>query len=144
LKTWPILLSSTLLLAGCIPFPHRAVATPPVSGVVTLNDQPLASASVLVCDATEVPCCEGRKQRGLTDTEGRFSVPPVEKTRWFLYVMAHRNFQWCLAVEEGGVRRTAGPFSQYTLMDSGPALEEAVACTLANDTLTCTGARLGM
>ncbi len=132
--------AASVLLAGCFPFPHRANVTPPVEGVITRSNTPVANASVTVCEATATACCVGKEQRAQTDAQGRFSVAPSRETRWMMYVMAHRQFHWCLAVEGDTPRRLDGPYSQYTLVDSGPAFSESVSCSIAQETLSCTGA----
>ena len=135
-----IVAAFSVILAGCLPFPHRANVTPPVEGVLTRLDTPIANKSVTVCEGTAVACCVGKEQSAQTDTRGRFAIPASRETRWMMYVMAHAQFHWCLAVDDGGSRKVVGPFSQYTLVDSGPAFPQAINCTIAEETLACTGA----
>jgi hypothetical protein len=135
-----ILAVFSAFLAGCFPFPHRANVTPPVTGIVTREGAPYAGAKIAICEATAQACCTGREKAAHADVDGRFTVAPVRETRWMMYVMAHTIFNWCVAVDDNGSRRTAGPYQQYTLVDSGPAFSEAVRCSLLTGAVQCEAA----
>ncbi len=51
--------------------------------------------------------------------------------------MAHTQFYWCMSLDDEGVMRTAGPYRQYTLADTGPAFSETVQCSVTEGTLNC-------
>ena len=54
-----------------------------------------------------------------------------------MFIMAHRQFRWCVAVNVDGHWLTSGPFTQYTLVDTGPAFVERVECTYRPSMLVC-------
>ena len=135
-----ILAVTSSFLVGCFPFPHRANVTPPVTGIITRAGEPFAGARIAICEATAQACCTGREKSAHADADGRFSVAPARETRWMMYVMAHSIFNWCVAVDDNGTRRTAGPYQQYTLVDSGPAFSEAVRCSLLKSAVQCEAA----
>jgi hypothetical protein len=124
-------------LVGCFPFPHRANVTPPVTGIITRAGEPLSGAKIAICEATAKVCCTGREETAQVEADGRFSAAPARETRWVMYVMAHSQFHWCVAVDDNGSRRTAGPYQQYTLVDSGPVFGETVRCSFLKDTVQC-------
>jgi hypothetical protein len=64
----PLLIASVLLTAGCKPPPPNTI---PVTGVVTLDGQPLVAANVSFFPQGETT---GRGGMGQTDAEGRFTV----------------------------------------------------------------------
>lgn len=141
--------AALLLLGGCavMPWPHRANVTPAVSGVLRDAEGPLPDVPVRVCEATRNQCCTGRAYESVTSATGAFHVRAGREFHFLVYVMAHRNFYWCLSFRPGDQWQSIGPIRDYTLIDSGPIDSEAspVECSLGVDGLSCIGpqGRLG-
>ena len=129
----------TVLASACVvmPLPHRANVTPPVSGRISYLDSPAAGVSVRVCEASVDVCCVGRAREDTTGVDGGFRVEPARETKLLAYVMAHKIFYWCLAVEHQSHVLEAGPYRQYTLVDSGPAVPQLIECVVSDNSLNC-------
>ena len=128
-----------LSAGGCAltPSPHHANLTPPVTGSLTARGAPAARVPVAVCEASRESCCVGRKSESVTSPQGLFAVEPVTRFDLFLRLMAHRRFHWCVSVHVAGRWQSAGPFSVYTLVDSGPTREVSVTCSIEGEALSC-------
>jgi hypothetical protein len=128
-----------LFLSACagIPWPHRAVVTPEVSGTITAEDRSVAALPVKVCMSTRDACCVGAESLTQTSDSGKFHAAPKTELRVFMLVMAHKQFFWCLGALIDGAWQMAGPYSQYTLIDTGPAFPERLGCVASAAALSC-------
>src|SRR5688572_22396068 len=83
-----LLAAVAVLSAGCSSEPYK---TAPVSGRVTLNGQPLASAAVLFQPvATEGNNNPGPGSYGVTDADGRYTLVLVGKETKGAVVAKHK------------------------------------------------------
>lgn len=68
---------------------------------------------------------------------GRFVLTPPSEFRMLMYVMAHRQFHWCLGAMYGASVLYSGPFRDYSLHDSGPVWDYSFTCELHEQELSC-------
>jgi hypothetical protein len=128
-----------LCLSGCvfIPMPHRAVVTPEVSGTIESRSESVSGVPVKVCVADRDACCSGPEAESRTTSAGAFAVEHTSRMRFFMAVMAHKHFYWCLSVAINGTWHSAGPYQQYTLVDTGPAFPEQLSCEFESGEFVC-------
>jgi len=126
--------------SGCaiIPLPHSARLAPGVEGVVLTEGAPVAGVEVVICEATSETCCTGKARASVTDDQGRFVLEPPREIRVFAYIMAHRQFYWCLGAGRGDAAQYAGPFRDYSLHGSGPVWDYSFTCELSEMSFSCT------
>ena len=103
---------------------RRTVIPPPPSPyVVALGDE-------------NDPC--GDKHRDTTtNSHGQFAIRPLKTFNFFLYMMAHRHFDWnfCVRANQGWSRAYQSR-EGYTLVDIGPWWFSRVNCATAGDKLS--------
>lgn len=133
------LFAAAAITPGCVvvPWPHTARLAPGVEGFVFAEGVPVAGVMVTLCEATGDACCTGKSRASLTDSQGRFVVDPPLQFRFFAYIMAHRQFHWCLVAERGNDVLQSGPFHDYSLHDTGPVWDYSITCELSERSLSC-------
>jgi hypothetical protein len=131
--------SATTLLSACttFPFPHRANVTPDVVGVIEQGTQTFPARSASVCESERGRCCTGRFSAEAPLRNGSFNVSALRETRFFVSMMAHRRFYWCLALRSEDSEYLVGPFSDYALVDSGPVGIGNVSCGFQEGAWSC-------
>jgi len=128
-----------LLFSSCyvIPFPHVANVTPLVHGRIEKNGEPAAAVPVRVALGNENDPCGDRHRDTTTNNRGQFAVRPLKTFNFFLYMMAHRNFDWNFCVRANqGWSRVYQSREGYTLVDTGPWWFSRVNCATASDKLS--------
>lgn len=118
---------ASLVMLGCIPFPHRVRLTPTTQGVVRTEQSPLASTLIRASASEDSECGEPFVET-VTAPDGRFSLPPATKRQWLVIVMAHRYFEYHICVEREGEWLVAHRSREYTLADSGPWWKSHLDC----------------
>ena len=113
----------SMLLTGCIVFPHRSHLTPRILGELAGR----ADVRVRV-SASKEPQCRDAKRETSTNTQGRFVLAPLREWNSLVVVMAHRYFPWHLCVFEEGSWRVLHSARDYTLVDTGPAWTLYLRC----------------
>lgn len=129
MKVWAVCL--TVLLVGCVPWPHRANLTPGVAGALTVEGEPQAGALLRVVALDPEgsgSSCEGKSHEFKTTSEGTFYGPPVRTFRFFMVVMGHTFFPWAVCVKQNDAWAPLYQDKTYTLVDTGPWFLVEMSC----------------
>lgn len=73
-----------LLVAGCLPIPHRRSVSPAISGRLVDSGRPLASVRVSRCVADWNCSCNAADEAVATDAGGYFELP--ERHQWYAFL----------------------------------------------------------
>ena len=99
-------LAAALLLAGCLPWPHRDRLAPEIRGVLREGAEPLAFAHVRL-DTSSDSSCTAPVLSAETDASGAFVIGPVRsELRWLVLIIADPLARWTFCVDTGSGRRT--------------------------------------
>lgn len=126
-----------LLLSGCFPMPHEEAVTPLVKGNVVSGGKPVAGVAFRAVPLPSDEPCGGEHSEGKTNAAGRFVLEPVLRTRLFLFMMAHRDYEWNLCVLRGRTWEVAHSASDYTLVDTGTRSLSEFTCDLSRAGKVC-------
>ena len=86
-----ILIASAL--AGCMPWPHFHYLAPAVEGVVTNNGVPVQNAEINVsAEFSE------EQQKGVTDSNGRFSTKPIREFMFFASLLGDPLYGYTVTI----------------------------------------------
>jgi hypothetical protein len=125
MKCAPVALLS-IVVTGCVPWPHFANLTPGVAGDVT----PGAELRLVALDGSN-RTCEGRAKEFRANGQGDFYSPPIQSFSGVLVVMGHRLFPWALCIKEQDTWTVLHQDRTYTLVDTGPAFLVELSCQRA-------------
>src|SRR5688572_13761854 len=95
------LLALSVVMAGCVPFPHRYQHTPHITGTVRDADSPAVGTRIGLAYYGGDPCSNAEVET-TTDDRGRFDFPGERRVR--LYVMAapaHSLESWAFCFRRG-------------------------------------------
>jgi hypothetical protein len=84
-----VLLIFTLVVAGCVPWPHREQIVPAVSGVITIDGRPAQGVDVYLHEdmrGQPPTACGPSENATVTAEDGRFRFESIRRTRMFLAV----------------------------------------------------------
>ena len=80
-------------LAGCMPWPHFHYRAPAVEGVVTNNGVPVQNAEINVsAEFSE------EQQKGVTDSNGRFSTKPIREFMFFASLLGDPLYGYTVTI----------------------------------------------
>jgi hypothetical protein len=128
----PVALAAALLLGGCIPWPHRELLAPEISGVIRRGQEPLAPTRVYL-DVSNDSRCTSPALAAKTDSAGAFEIGPVKsELRWLVLLFGDPVVRWRLCVDTVEGRRVL--MHQGGIGMPPPRLE--VACTVAASAVT--------
>jgi hypothetical protein len=121
-------------LAGCVPWPHRYLTAPRITGTVVKAGQPVAGAHVQLADVMDESgqmASTARKQEVVTDAQGHFTVGPIRRFAWSAHVpvltVTQNTVPWGLRLSTDGQSFRAGWLSDPTLF--GEVLSVAIVAT---------------
>jgi len=77
-------ISASVLCAGCIPFPHKVVRLPAISGRLVESGLPVAGAQVLAAQGSLYEPCSATTPLAITDASGAFKIEKKAQLK-FLY-----------------------------------------------------------
>jgi len=73
-----------LSFTACVPYPHEAIKSPEISGVVLRNGVGVAGFPIFRATAPSASPCANADERTLTDSNGKFSFPEKRGVSWFV------------------------------------------------------------
>jgi len=123
-----MVVSLSLVLTACVPFPHRSNLTPRVAGSITSHGVPMPSASLRLVASGNIGPCEGTSRDFKSTKEGLFYASPIRQFNFFIVVMAHKIFPWALCIQQEDRWAVLHQERTYTLVDTGPALLFEISC----------------
>jgi hypothetical protein len=136
-------LALAVLLAACLPVPHRENETPHVVGRLVRDRSPASGIPVALSVTPGDSLCVASIGEARTQRDGRFDFPARRTWEWWLYlILAHRSYHWQLCVGPAGARLPAYQATIYTPAD---APTDSVRCELSSNapSATCRG-RFGL
>ena len=80
-------------LAGCMPWPHFHYRAPAVEGVVTNNGVPVQNAEINVSSQFSE-----EQQKGVTDSNGRFSTKPIREFMFFASLLGDPLYGYTVTI----------------------------------------------
>jgi len=98
-----VLTTAAFVSAGCVPFPHTVTLSPPISGTVVAQGQPVEGATVLLGTGAGNRPCEHIIQSVTTQVDGAFLIEGRTELR-FLYAplvapLSVSGFTVCVSVK---------------------------------------------
>lgn len=99
-----VVVTSTLIVAGCAPWPHREQIVPTIAGVITIDGQPAQGIDVYLHESMlgkPPTACGPSKIAVVTTQDGRFQFEPIRRARMFIAVGDWVS-PWALCVGPGG------------------------------------------
>ena len=128
----------SLLLAACVPFPHKAFRTPFVYGKLDADAETIANARVRAISFPESESCSGRHMiEGTVKDDGFFLVCPDPDFQMFIAVMVHTAFEWNVCIYHDDQWQLVHQGQQYTLVDTGPRTFVELPCSVEGADLSC-------
>ncbi|OQW60686.1 MAG: hypothetical protein BVN28_08510 [Nitrospira sp. ST-bin4] len=126
-----LVVTLSIFVAGCVPWPHRANLTPSVAGVLLAEGNPKVDSPLRIVASDpgnkDAPC-DGKSHEFKTTNEGRFYGPPVRTFRFFMVIMGHTLFPWAVCVKQDGVWTPLYQEKTYTLGNTGPWFLVEMSC----------------
>lgn len=101
-----------LLVAGCVPFPHRVVDVPQLDGVVHRNGVPVAGVRIYLEPGMK-PCSFQGAPLAISDAKGEFHVAYQSSMAYFITMDMFSDWQACIA---DGERHYLG-WHEYRMSD---------------------------
>jgi hypothetical protein len=98
-----VALSMSVLVGGCIPWPHSERAVPAISGIVTFAGVPVSGATVFVHRnlPLNADSCPDSPHHVKTNEAGRFAVDSVDELHFFV-VIGDPISTWAICINSGG------------------------------------------
>lgn len=81
------------VLAGCMPWPHFHYLAPAVEGVVTNNGVPVPNTEINVSAQFSE-----EQQKGVTDSNGRFSTKPIREFMFFASLLGDPLYGYTVTI----------------------------------------------
>lgn len=103
LRTYNVLLSLTVSLGACAPFPHYDVVSPSIKGKIHRNEKPAADALVYFeHPGPNKGTCSFQSERYVrTNKEGEFEFELRKQFSFFVF--ADRWVQWQICIADGNL-----------------------------------------
>lgn len=121
------ILTAGLLLAGCVPVPHRVYFAPSISGTVTSDGTPVEGADLHLSGNFTKRTASAR-----TDSSGRFKIGPLRTWEAITGLLGDPGYAYSLSIRVSGAEYTG-----LTVERLGYAPTELkITCDLAKPAIT--------